>query len=85
MRVLNSVFSSFSGPHPDNIFYRQHKDLTVTNLIGIGGGPDRINDLIHLFRGKNQLNFQFRVEIHIVFSATVHLFMALLPSITFYL
>jgi hypothetical protein len=79
------VPASFAGPYPDDIFNGQNKNLSVTNFFRVGGSPDGIDHPINLVSIHHQFNFQFRIEIDIVFRTAVHFFMAFLPAVAFHL
>ena len=65
------VVVGFAGAHANGAFHVEHEDLAVADLVGLGGGCDRVDDLFGHAVGHNDFELDFRHEIHGIFGAAV--------------
>src|SRR5512141_922547 len=80
---LKCVGVGFAGADTHGVFERRDENLTVADLAGLGGGGDRLRDLVDLFAGDGDLDAHFGQEVHGVFGAAIDLHVALLPPVAF--
>src|SRR3990167_1020860 len=81
---LNCVGAGFAGTDADSLFQVDHEDLAVTDLAGVGRLGDGFNHAIQLVISNGHVDFHLRQKVDHVFSATVQLGVALLPTEAFH-
>src|SRR5215813_8945176 len=73
----------FADADADGLIEADDEDLAVADLPRLGGGGDRLDDLVGLVAGNRDLDLEFRQEAHGVFGAAVDFRVALLASVAF--
>src|SRR5499427_2881196 len=77
---LQRVLPAFAGSYPNHFFDRNHKDLAVAKLPGLGGLHDRVDRMINELVRQNDFDLQFGQELKFVFAAAIGLGGALLTT-----
>src|ERR1700745_618830 len=80
----NRVTSPFSRADADDVFDRQHEDLSVTDPAGLGGALDRVDDLRHQLVADDDVELHLRQEVDDILGAAIKLRVTLLPPESFY-
>jgi hypothetical protein len=77
------VFARLTGADADRLFDGRNEDFTIADLVGLGGIYDGLDCAVDLIVGKDHFDFDFRKEVHDIFSAAIQLGMALLAAEAF--
>ena len=81
---LDGRFPAFVRADAHHFLQREHEDLAVANLAGLGGLHDRIDGLARGFIRHGDLDLYLREEIHGVFAATVDFGVTFLAAKSFH-
>src|SRR5262252_3538280 len=77
-RPSERVDVGLAGPDAHRLIDRGDEDLAVADLPGLGGGDDRLHDLLDAIGRHRHLDADLRQEVHGVFGAAVDFGVALL-------
>src|SRR5207247_593410 len=80
---LNCERSFLFGANANSFFDARDEDFAVTDLSSPSALDDHVHGLFDLLVGNDQLDFDFRQEIHRVLTATVNLGVSFLASEAF--
>ncbi len=77
------VVAGFAGADADGLFDGRDENLAVADLVGAGGGDDRLDRGVHHVVGEDDLDLHFGQEVHDIFGAAIEFRMALLAAEAF--
>lgn len=84
-RGLQGLGIGFAGSNPDNLTDIEDKNLSITDLAGVGDLANGADCLFGDLVGHGDLDFDFRHEVNLIFGAAVDFRMAPLAAKSLYL